>query len=188
MAASSSTNPPPPVDDRPRKRSRRALDSALVASISALEMEVRCAICLERYDNPHYLSACKHVFCKDCCADALNAAEACPICRVPASRRSVTHDRFMEALVRDVQEPAIALQNGQLMDLTHPMPPEWKGKALVVDREPYVAQSAQPIDMREILSLREQIQTMAAKASALNAKSVSAAIAAAQKSGSTARS
>ena len=147
-----------------------SLDDALTRSIDALEREFRCAICMEHYDDPHYLSACKHVFCKTCCLTALEQADMCPVCRVKATRRSVKPDEFMARLVKDVQEPRTALNAGQNLVLPHPMPEEWSGKAPAVSTEPYVMRSAQPMELREILRLHEKIKAGAERAAMVNAQ------------------
>ena len=74
---------------------RAQAEAAFARSINALEREVRCPICLETLNDPHCLSACRHSFCKACCTAALEDADCCPLCRKPATRRSVVPDEWM---------------------------------------------------------------------------------------------
>uniref|UniRef100_A0A7R9YCP3 Uncharacterized protein n=1 Tax=Pinguiococcus pyrenoidosus TaxID=172671 RepID=A0A7R9YCP3_9STRA len=48
------------------------------------DQDVECSICLGEFVNPH-VTACNHVFCKDCIEDwlATDPEDSCPLCRTP---------------------------------------------------------------------------------------------------------
>ena len=67
-------------------------------ALDALGHELTCAICCDPYENPHLLP-CGHKFCLDCVLGAFRQRHECPICRLPAQKRSLVKDTTIAAIV-----------------------------------------------------------------------------------------
>ena len=67
-------------------------------ALDALGHELTCAICTDPYENPHLLP-CGHKFCLDCVLGAFRQRHECPICRLPAQKRSLVKDTTIAAIV-----------------------------------------------------------------------------------------
>ena len=154
--------------------SRRAeAEAAFARSIDAFEREVRCTICLETLSDPHLLSHCKHTFCKACCMAALEDSDCCPLCRAPASRRSCHPDEFMARLASAVVRTCRELRHGATLELDAPAPAEWRGRAnfgISIEAGPYLARSAKPLELGEILAMHEQISKTADQIAQTNSR------------------
>ena len=84
----------PPRGDQVDEGSSTAHEDAL----DALGHELTCAICTDPYENPHLLP-CGHKFCLDCVLGAFRQRHECPICRLPAQKRSLVKDTTIAAIV-----------------------------------------------------------------------------------------
>lgn len=168
--------------------SQRVTD-AVATAITALEEEIRCSICLETLTDPHYISdKCRHVFCKGCCIATFENVEHCPLCRAKTSRRACQPDAFMANLVREIVHECRSLRQRNAMELDEPAPAAWRGRAQVseTDSAQYVAHSAHPMQLQEILDIQAEISRSADEIARVNFALGAAAATAAAASPATA--
>ena len=81
-------------------------DATLARVIDAVELGAQCSICLEAMTDPHWLSNCRHTFCKACLLKSFAAGSTtCPHCAVslgPHPANGILFDRTLQALVDKV--------------------------------------------------------------------------------------
>jgi len=72
------------------------------AALDSMEADLRCRICLDvlgTCGRPERLG-CDHAFCRKCLLRSLEVAKSCPLCKEPATRRSMQEDAHLVRLVR----------------------------------------------------------------------------------------
>ena len=79
-------------------------DRLTVASLSHLNVELTCPVCLGIIRNAMTVMECVHRFCEACITKCLRLGKKeCPSCRVKCvSRRSLRRDPNFDAIVRKV--------------------------------------------------------------------------------------
>ena len=144
--------------------------TAYLRSIDALERHVRCPICLGTLDDPHHISACKHSFCRDCCAAAAPGAEACPLCRAPATRLACIPTHTWPTSRRRPSRRATGCVPESRSCLMGPCRKRGAGARAppVADVQPYVAKQAQPMQLSQIFAIRDQVSRMSTELSRVN--------------------
>jgi hypothetical protein len=75
--------------------SRHTLEAAVFAmasperqSIDALKSQMRCALCLEAFEDMTSTS-CGHVYCRVCITEAISKVHKCPLCHVKLGKKDI---------------------------------------------------------------------------------------------------
>lgn len=82
------------------------MDDRWCGQYAGLREEWTCAVCLELYDVPHFLKACRHMFCKRCITDyhsrrtrlTKSTKAPCPMCRASCKKKHIKKTKCHNAL------------------------------------------------------------------------------------------
>ncbi|XP_061370046.1 protein BREAST CANCER SUSCEPTIBILITY 1 homolog [Gastrolobium bilobum] len=69
-----------------------------MGDLERMGRELKCPICLSLIDSAVSLT-CNHIFCNSCIFKSMKSASACPVCKVPFTRREVRPAPHMDNLV-----------------------------------------------------------------------------------------
>lgn len=77
-----------------------------MSALEAFEVELMCSICLCPMANSCSVAGCGHSFCRECIEHGLRVSGKCPLCKHPATKRSLRPNDIprIDVLVSAVEE------------------------------------------------------------------------------------
>ncbi|KAK7332153.1 hypothetical protein VNO80_28901 [Phaseolus coccineus] len=78
-----------------------------MGDLERMGKELKCPICWSLFDSAVSLT-CNHLFCNSCIAKSMKSASACPVCKIPFTRREVRPAPHMDNLVNIYKSMEVA--------------------------------------------------------------------------------